>query len=82
MNPINLNWEAPYSARFIAQLFQGAEVDAVGMAAAGAVCAVHSALLDFAHESFHWQEGPKTSEQNKFPIAGWGILSCLTSWWL
>ena len=51
----------------------------MGMAAAGAVCAVHSALLDFAHESFHWQEGPKTSEQNKIPIAGWGILSCLTS---
>ena len=27
------------------------------MAAAGAVCAVHTALLDFASESFNWQVG-------------------------
>ena len=37
--------------------FQGHELGALGMAAAGAVCAVHTALLDFASESFNWQVG-------------------------
>ena len=37
--------------------FQGHELGALGMAAAGAACAVHTALLDFASESFDWQVG-------------------------